>query len=198
MERTTDHCHSVEPHRGIIRGVAGQTNSTLRGKLTLAVPGKDTISNVWIANTGTGKYSLACVSAIATELKLNLLFDNKGVYLLTTSNKVDYKKGRMIGQLRCGLYHVFDDFLISQTTTSEPVKDFYHFTAKNRCKQYAIYHCGSHVDALRVFSPEMWEYKLVYRPPDGEERADFLLRAQEENFMLTGKVLKKLNICVEF
>jgi hypothetical protein len=82
LERTTDHCHSVEPHRGIIRGVAGQTNSTLRGKLTLAVPGKDTISNVWIANTGTGKYSLACVSAIATELKLNLLFDNKGVYLL--------------------------------------------------------------------------------------------------------------------
>jgi len=136
LERTTDHCHSVEPHRGIIRGVAGQTDSTLRGKLTLAVPGKDTISNVWIANTG--KYSLACVSAIATELKLNLLFDNKGVYLLTTSNKVDYKKGRMIGQLRCGLYHVFDDFLISQTTTSEPVKDFYHFTAKNRCKQYAF------------------------------------------------------------
>ncbi len=58
--------------------------------------------------------------------------------------------------------------------------------------------CTFFVDALRVFSPEMWEYKLVYRPPDGEERADFLLRAQEENFMLTGKVLKKLNICVEF
>eukprot|EP00944_MAST-04C_sp_MAST-4C-sp1_P012148 g12148.t1 len=59
--------------------------------------------------------------------------------------------------------------------------------------------CTFFVDALRVFSPEMWEYELVYRTPDGDERADFLVRAQEENFMLTGKVLrKKLNICIEF
>ena len=54
------------------------------------------------------------------------------------------------------------------------------------------------VDALRVFSPEMWEYKLVYQTPDGDERADFLVRAQEENYMLTSRVLKKLNICIEF
>jgi hypothetical protein len=124
----------------------------LRGKIKLAVKGQNTISDVWIADTS--KYSLACVSAIASELKKNLLFDDTGVYFLTTNtNKAQYKKGRKIGQLRNGLYYVYEDFLLSTTKPSEPIKEFNHFTAKKRCAAYSAWkaapeHYSGHAEII--------------------------------------------------
>ena len=127
--------HSERPHHGTIQGVAGQTVSVKVGKVSVKTPeGVQSIDNVWIIKQG--KYSLAAVSVLAQELKLNLLFDDRGVYLLKRHDTKHYEIRERIGYLRNGLYHVYDSFLLQQETSKSKLKDFYHFTTKNRCSAY--------------------------------------------------------------
>jgi len=100
--------HSRRTHQGTVQGVAGQTVSDHIGKVSVKTPdGIQPVDNVWIIKKG--KYSLAAVSVLAQELKLNLLFDDVGVYLLKRHGKKYYEKVERIGYLRNGLYHVYDN-----------------------------------------------------------------------------------------
>jgi hypothetical protein len=86
-------------HQGTVQGVAGQTVSDHIGKVSVKTPdGVQPVDNVWIIKKG--KYSLAAVSVLAQELKLNLLFDDVGVYLLKLHGKKYYEKVERIGYLQ--------------------------------------------------------------------------------------------------
>lgn len=75
------------------------------------------------------------VSEVCSQLKLNLLFDDIGVYILGTSDGETYIKGKQIGGLRNGLYYVYDTFLVEQTySNNTKIKDFYYFTKKSNMK----------------------------------------------------------------
>lgn len=90
------------------------------------------MKGVWILKNGASEPALCAVSEVCSQLKLNLLFDDYGVYILSTSNGETYIKGKQIGGLRNGLYYVYDTFLVDQTCISNntKIKDFYHFTKK--------------------------------------------------------------------
>jgi hypothetical protein len=110
--------------------VAGQCVSTEIGTVNAKTPtGTKSIENVWIVKKG--KYSLAAVSVIAKELNLNLMFDDKGVYILKHVSNEKYEKVKQIGGLRNGLYYVYNNFILKQQPTSK-VKAFNGFMVKNK------------------------------------------------------------------
>eukprot|EP00944_MAST-04C_sp_MAST-4C-sp1_P011278 g11278.t1 len=119
--------HDIIPHTGIVQGVAGQTESSRKGTINVQTPhGSRKINNVWIVEKG--KYSLAAVSVLAKHLKLNLLFDDIGVYTLKRFPNGKYEISQRIGGLYNGLYYVYEDFILNKQ--SSKLKKFKEFTAK--------------------------------------------------------------------